>query len=118
VIRQFGADRLEEGQLWRELGKTLAQLGLTAPHFVVAWCTARIYFGELCDQCAQYRSRITDKRDLRLADPRGLVRVGVDAHDLQRLVHTPLCHRIEKARADCEHGIRLRPSVAAKRGRT
>ena len=68
-----------------------------------------IEFCELVDQRTQNRSGITDERYFRLVDPRGLVRVGVDAHDLQRLVHAPLSHRIEKARSDGEHGIRLRP---------
>ena len=90
VFGKFGADRLEEGQLWRELGKTLPQLGLTAQHFIATRRTAEIEFCELIDQRTQNRSGITDERYFRLVDPRGLVRVGVDAHDLQRLVHAPL----------------------------
>src|SRR6188474_1803566 len=51
VFGQFGADCLEEGQLRREFGKALPQLGLTVPHFVVAWRTPDIEFDEFVDQC-------------------------------------------------------------------
>ena len=100
---------LAPGQLRREFGKSLPQPGLAVKHFITARWAEAIDPDELVDQCAQDGRGVADKGDIRLSDPCGLFRIGIDPDDVQGLVYAPLGNRIEKPRADGEHGIRFRP---------
>ena len=91
VLGQFGADRVEKGDLRRELGEALAR-SFACRSSISAWRDARL---ALCAGSASSRLRRIGAASpisatAGLCRRAGLVRVGIDADDLEVLVDAPL----------------------------
>ena len=71
---------------------------------------------ERVDEAAQDRRGVAGERDGGLADAIRLFRIGIDAHDLEIVVHAPLMEAVEQPRADAEHEIGFAPTAHAPSG--
>ena len=69
------------------------------------------------EQAPQDRLGVADQRDRRLVQAAGLLRIGVDADDLEVLVDAPLPELDQHAGADAEHHVGLAPQLVAERQR-
>ena len=90
VLRQFGADRFEEGDLRRELVEALAPCGLALLHLGRARRPLGVVRRQRGEQAAQDRRGVADQRDGRLVQAVVLLGVGIDADDRRARVDAPV----------------------------
>src|SRR5262245_9723869 len=95
IVRQFSPDCVKESELRRKTCKSYSQLGLTVEHFFPPRTPSHIEFHKLIGQLPQNRSRISNERHFRFVQACRLLRIGVDAYNLQVPVQTPLRYRVE-----------------------
>src|SRR5262249_53063795 len=114
IVRQFSPDRVEESELRCKLCKSYSQFGLTIEHFIPPRAPSHIEFHKLIGQPLQNRGRISNERHFRFVQACGFLRIGVDPHNLQIPVQTPVGYRVEQAGADRQYSVGVRPQLPAK----
>ncbi len=105
----------KETDLRRDLLQPLLPFGLTLDHLVVAG--GALVARQCRDQPAQDRRGVADQCGGGLLEARRFLRIGIDAHDLEIVVHAPLMEAVEQPRTDAEHRIGFAPQLASERQR-